>query len=321
MFLKKSCFTAAFLAAVLVHGESLPFETLSVKCKNLSEAQKIFAETDEPVVRRAVFRILVNNPVTRGKSIQAGLSDNDPLLRVYSLNQYFAEHGDGAIPQLQKMVKDTDLEVVKAVLQYTKILKDKKQSLLLFQKIAETSVFPEIQAEVKKQLDFPFYRETMRLKDNPTYDHEVLAIRSIPLPLEGWNFAVDPKENGHKQGFFKVDYNDSQWKKMKIGVWEEQGFPRYDGIAWYRIKFRMPGKIDSNAVELAFQAVDESAWVWLNGIYVGQHDIGPSGWDQAFWLDISREILWGKENLLVVRVLDTEHAGGIWKPVSIEILK
>ena len=76
-----------------------------------------------------------------------------------------------------------------------------------------------------------------------------------------------------------------------------------------------------NAVELAFGAVDESAWVWLNGKYIGKHDIGPDGWKVPFWLDVTREIRFGGENLLAVRVKDTEKAGGIWKPVTVDILK
>ena len=83
----------------------------------------------------------------------------------------------------------------------------------------------------------------------------------------------------------------------------------------------MPEKVECNAVELAFTAVDESAWVWLNGVYLGSHDIGPSGWNTPFALDCRKEIRWGEENILVVRVLDTAVDGGIFKPVHVEILK
>ena len=74
------------------------------------------------------------------------------------------------------------------------------------------------------------------------------------------------------------------------------------------------------ALELCFGGVDESAWVWLNGKYVGQHDEGPSGRDRPFRLDITKEANWGKVNQLTVRVLNTELGGGIWKPVSVEAL-
>ena len=161
----------------------------------------------------------------------------------------------------------------------------------------------------------------MLLRDNPTHDHEVVTIKSIPLAETGWKFRPDPMENGHHKGWFKPEFNDAKWKKLKIGFWEKQGYEGYDGIAWYRFRFTMPEKMDCNAVEIHFGAVDESAWVWLNGKYVGQHDIGPAGWDRPFDLDITNEVKWGGENQLTVRVEDTMAAGGIWKPVTINIVR
>ena len=106
-----------------------------------------------------------------------------------------------------------------------------------------------------------------------------------------------------------------------MGVWEKQGFPNYDGVAWYQIKFKMPKKIDCNAVEIHFDGVDESAWVWLNGTYLGCHDIGPEGWKEPFAVDCRKEILWDKENVLTIRVYDAAYAGGIYKPIRVDILK
>ena len=83
----------------------------------------------------------------------------------------------------------------------------------------------------------------------------------------------------------------------------------------------MPPKSACNAVEIHFGAVDETAWVWLNGKFVGQHDVGTAGWDRPFDLNITDEINWGGENILVVRVEDTLGAGGIWKPVVINLVK
>ncbi|MBQ6598006.1 MAG: hypothetical protein IJH79_10690, partial [Lentisphaeria bacterium] len=59
----------------------------------------------------------------------------------------------------------------------------------------------------------------------------------------------------------------------------------------------------------------------LNGKYVGQHDAGLIGWDKPFDLNITDEINWGGENVLAVRVEDTVAAGGIWKPVVINLVK
>ena len=135
---------------------------------------------------------------------------------------------------------------------------------------------------------------------------------------------VVPDRSGTKgtsARLFKPDHNVSRWKKIRMGVWEKQGYPGYDGVAWYQIKFKMPPKMECNAVEIAFDGVDESAWVWLNGIYLGAHDIGPGGWNKPFAVDCRKEIRWGGENVLTVRVYDAAFSGGIYKPVRVDILK
>ena len=161
----------------------------------------------------------------------------------------------------------------------------------------------------------------MLLRNDPSWDYEVKTIRSIPLDQCVWRFTTDPLQNGHQKGFYKANFDDSKWKKIKMGVWENQGYPGYDGVAWYRIRFTMPPKPDCNAVEISFSGVDESAWVWLNGIYLGAHDKGPEGWQEPFALDCRKEIRWGKENILTVRVYDAAFAGGIYKPVRVDIVK
>ena len=74
-------------------------------------------------------------------------------------------------------------------------------------------------------------------------------------------------------------------------------------------------------VEIGFGKPKEDLYVWLNGIYLGCHDLGPSGWNVPFSLDCTKEIRWGRENILAVRILDTAGDGGIYKPIEIEILK
>ena len=57
------------------------------------------------------------------------------------------------------------------------------------------------------------------------------------------------------------------------------------------------------------------------GSHAGQHDIGPDGWTVPFCLDVTAFLKWGQENQITVRVLNTAQAGGIWKPVTLEVLK
>ncbi|MBI3922688.1 MAG: beta galactosidase jelly roll domain-containing protein, partial [Armatimonadetes bacterium] len=127
--------------------------------------------------------------------------------------------------------------------------------------------------------------------------------------------------DGHLQKWFEPTFDDSTWLPISIeSAWEEQG-QKYDGIAWYRGSFDLPAKSEQLAAEIAFGGVDEIAWVWISGQYVGQHDLGTEGWDKPFTLDVTKELKWGQKNQITVRVYDSAYAGGIWKPVKIEVLK
>ncbi|OQA80978.1 MAG: Glycosyl hydrolases family 2, sugar binding domain [Lentisphaerae bacterium ADurb.Bin242] len=305
-------FFAGLFFTAFAAGNATPKEELA-KINSVLNAEKVLAESTHMVVRRAAWRFLLGDPASFEKSAINAMKDRDPAVREYAFFRYFEIHADKAFPQLEKMASDPDPEVRKKLLVWIVEMKDGKKVASLRQIAARTAG--------ETSGGFPFYRETQRLKDNPTHDYEVIKLMSIPLPETGWDFTLDKADNGHINGFFKPDFDSSKWKKVKLIHWEKQGFPGYDGIAWYRIKFKMPPKMDSNAVELAFGAVDENAWVWLNGTYLGQQDLGPEGWEIAFWLDATREIKWGAENILAVRVKDTQFGGGIWKPVRIEILK
>lgn len=53
----------------------------------------------------------------------------------------------------------------------------------------------------------------------------------------------------------------------------------------------------------------------------GEHDVGLSGWDKPFRLDVTRVLTRRQDNQITVRVHNAKMAGGIWKPVSIVALE
>lgn len=110
----------------------------------------------------------------------------------------------------------------------------------------------------------------------------------------------------------KENFDDSKWAPIEIGkTWESQGYD-YDGLAWYSVCFEASEELVNTAASIHFDAVDETAWCYLNGQYLGTHD----GWDQAF--DLPLKGLKKGKNRLAVLVRDINAAGGIWKPVSIQ---
>ncbi len=144
---------------------------------------------------------------------------------------------------------------------------------------------------------------------------------AIRLPKDGWRLAADPDDVGRDQQWFAPDFDDSAWAEIAIEqFWGDAG-PNYTGVVWYRFTFDLPQREEPQHVQMDFQAVDESAWVWLNGEFAGEHDEGPDGWDDPFRIDVSGKLNWGGQNQITVRVLNTAMAGGIYKPVSVIVLE
>ena len=175
--------------------------------------------------------------------------------------------------------------------------------------------------EIATRATWPFHRESTSLRDRQALDRDITVATTIPLPPGGWRFSLDPRRDGHKKDWFDPAFDAALWDTISIEqAWQQAGY-EYIGVAWYRRTLELPARMDHLAVDLCFGGVDESAWVWLNGVYIGQHDVGPSGWNDPFRLDITQEVRWGTTNQLTVRAMNTAHAGGIWKPVELEVLQ
>ena len=163
-----------------------------------------------------------------------------------------------------------------------------------------------------KAADIPGYPDEKIFADMRKTMTEV-----FDLPKEGWRFNRDERNSGQQLGWYKEDFDDSAWRTISIGkFWEEQG-EYYDGRAWYRRKFISPPLVNGKRMFLGFGAVDESAWVRLNGRFIGAHDLGPLGWDIPFVLEVTHALRNNAENTLAVQVYDRAMAGGIWKSVKL----
>ena len=94
---------------------------------------------------------------------------------------------------------------------------------------------------------------------------------------------------------------------------------KYDGIGWYALRIAVPKKWQGKEIYLRFGAVDESAWVYLNGKFCGERIYKEENdWKKPFSIRIDQNIDWNsKYQSLVVKVHDTAGQGGIWQPVMI----
>ena len=312
-----------FLSVSGILSGAQPQQKTQESLKDLSYAEQVYgnSKSGKSLRRRAFMRLLEEENQFDAAALR-GMKDPDPAIRRYALSSYLTRKGDQGAGILKTMASEKDPVTAEYILWCSKRIRTKELQLAIWKELSTQSPLPEIRTKAKRFASFNFFRKNVRLQDDPTWDHEVFLVKSTPLPRNNWRFRLDPWEDGHNRGYFKTAFDDTNWKKISIAdSWEKQGYPGYDGIAWYRVKFKMPEKMKCLAVELSFLGVDESAWVWLNGKYVGQRDSGPEGWKFPFKLDITPEVNWNAENLLVVRVKDTEQSGGIYKPVEIEIIK
>ena len=105
-----------------------------------------------------------------------------------------------------------------------------------------------------------------------------------------WQFRTDPTDAGVAARWFRPSLPSAGWRTLKVpGYWEEQGvtdpppgrpaealpgvmWNDYNGVAWYRLEFRIPSGWQDKPLTLRLGKVDDLDTVWVNG-----HRIGSSG--------------------------------------------
>ncbi|HET8653883.1 MAG TPA: glycoside hydrolase family 2 TIM barrel-domain containing protein [Longimicrobiaceae bacterium] len=159
------------------------------------------------------------------------------------------------------------------------------------------------------------------------------------LSLDGtWQFALAPTERDADAlaGFYGPGFDTSSFRETPVpSNWALEGYeqPQYklfEGNAsegFYLKHFTVPAGWTEKRVLLHFGGVWSSAEVWLNGKRLGRHDSGFT----SFAYDVTSELKPGAENVLAVRVRQTQHdyefdanddwsLGGIYRDVSLEAM-
>lgn len=151
---------------------------------------------------------------------------------------------------------------------------------------------------------------------------KLLQVAELRLPKDGWKYRQDPENIGRDQGWFKPEFDDAGWRGDIPIEANWQGFldTHYHGTAWYRRTIEVPEFPKWNEAWLDFQGTDEQAWVWLNGEFVGSHEMGPRGWNVPFQLNVTEVVRPGEANHVAVMVRNTSGGGGIWAPVTLRAL-
>jgi len=285
---------------------------------------------ESALVRRPAIRALVALGAPAHKALTEALNNADPVVRRAALLALVGEPSQASLPILVRALADEDAGVRGSVVGLLVAIKPRTDEVLGLLRQAANDKATEVQMLAALALAAAGATpkafsvqppDRVPLRRRPDMADQISRIElalTVPLPKDGWRFRVDPASEGHLQKWFDVAYDDSTWGEMPIGAFWT---PEYIGVAWYRRQFDLPDRPEHLAAELVFEAVDETAWVWVNGVYVGGQDIGPDGWDKPFRVDVTEELRWNATNQITVRVLNTAFAGGIWKPVRLDALK
>ena len=275
-------------------------------------------EDENVLVRRAAVRALCEMGPAAGPTLIAALDNSDVVVRRAALSALIAWRKSETVPLLERALHDSDPDMRLSAVRMLAGLQPHTQEITRLLSLARGDREAAVRKVAADAL-WPFYKAPTLTRQSPAWaDHPLRATLALPFPKEAWRFKTDRDRDGHLNGWYAPSFNDAAWKTIPIGAhWQKAGVD-YQGVAWYRRTFVLPAKRACVAVELAFGAVDESAWVWINGEYVGQHDLGPAGWEKPFRLDATDAVQWGRENQITVRVLNTALAGGIYKPVVLE---
>jgi beta-mannosidase len=108
------------------------------------------------------------------------------------------------------------------------------------------------------------------------------------------------------------------WTPIRVPWhWQlEDAFVNYEGIVLYRCRFARQRPPAGRILSLRFEGVYYAARVWLNGLYLGDHE----GYFSAFEFDVTDVVVTDGENDLLVEVFSPEEAeendrqtiGGVW---------
>ena len=139
---------------------------------------------------------------------------------------------------------------------------------------------------------------------------------------------------GDAEGPARPDFADSAWRvvnlphdwavelefvNVKNEALHDHGFKPLGrefpatSIGWYRRTFSVPVSDNGKRLTVQFDGVFRDCRVWLNGHYLGRNLSGYS----EFSYDITDYALYGKKNVLVVRVDATEYEGWFYEGAGI----
>lgn len=166
-----------------------------------------------------------------------------------------------------------------------------------------------------------------RMKPGLQHKKLIIFLSLLTLPFtttvgQDWKTLLDLRgtwriELGDNMEWADPKFNDSKWDDIKVpAAWENEGFPGYDGYAWYRKHFTINPDLKNDHVYLHVGYVDDVSEVYLNGHFIGFQGMFPPNFTTAYntygqYAVPQQYLNYKGDNVVAVRVYDMMMAGGI----------
>ena len=127
-----------------------------------------------------------------------------------------------------------------------------------------------------------------------------------------WKFEI-----GDQEKFSDPKFDDSKWEEIFVPeVWENEGYPGYDGYAWYRKKFTVPASAQGKNLYFHGGYIDDACVIYINGHRIGGKGTFPPNCETAYdqeeiFLIPNKFLIFNQENVVAIRVYDSFRYGGI----------
>ena len=136
---------------------------------------------------------------------------------------------------------------------------------------------------------------------------------------------------GDSPNYKDPQFKDSYWPGINAGKqWEVQGYPDYNGYAWYRFHFTLPSSLKNksylkDSLKIYLGKIDDADVSFLNGNEIGSTGsfpgsangyIGMWNTERIYKISANSSFLhWDKENVLAIKVYDGGGGGGMFEGI------
>jgi hypothetical protein len=134
------------------------------------------------------------------------------------------------------------------------------------------------------------------------------------LTLRGeWLFELGDVKSGEAPSL-----DDSKWDRIHVpAFWEEEGYPGYDGYAWYRKHMTLKPEWKDRVLYLHMGSIDDVDEVYVNGHFIGFSGLFPPAYQTSYATERKYPLPqwclnYGGDNVIAVRVYDNELGGGMY---------